>query len=36
MNCWNILAIEATNDRGLIKKAYAAKLKLTKPDIDPE
>jgi uncharacterized RDD family membrane protein YckC len=36
MNCWNVLEIEATNDRIVIKKAYASKLKVTKPDFDPE
>lgn len=36
MNCWDVLEIEATNDRIEIKKAYASKLKVTKPDVDPE
>tara|TARA_B100000676_G_scaffold312037_1_gene384421 strand:+ start:1129 stop:2073 length:945 start_codon:yes stop_codon:yes gene_type:complete len=35
MNCWAVLGIDATQDQALIKKAYAAKLKITRPDEDP-
>ena len=34
MNCWAVLGIDATQDQALIKKAYAAKLKVTRPDED--
>jgi uncharacterized RDD family membrane protein YckC len=36
MNCWNILDIEQQADLKAVKRAYAAKLKTTKPDEDPE
>ncbi len=36
MNYWQILGIKKTADLANIKRAYAAKLKLTKPDEDPE
>lgn len=36
MNYWNILGVEKTNDVRAIKRAYAVKLKKTKPDEDPE
>lgn len=32
MNYWEILGIAATNDTAVIKKAYAARLKVTRPD----
>jgi hypothetical protein len=32
MNIWQILGIEPSQDTGEIKKAYAAKLKVTRPD----
>ena len=35
MNHWKILEIEPESDLKAIKKAYAKKLKLTKPDEDP-
>ncbi len=36
MNIWKILAIPRTNDVREIKKAYAKKLKVTRPDEHPE
>lgn len=33
---WNILEIDPTDDERAIKSAYARKLKLTRPDEDPE
>ena len=36
MNYWNILGIEKTSDIRTIKRAYAVKLKKTKPDEDPD
>lgn len=36
MDCWQYLEIEPTNDIRVIKKAYAKRLKLTKPDEKPE
>lgn len=34
MDCWNILQMEATSDVVAIKRAYAARLKVTRPDDD--
>lgn len=34
MSFWNALGIEPTRDQGVIKRAYAAQLKLTRPDED--
>ncbi|MCO7222801.1 J domain-containing protein [Pleionea sp. CnH1-48] len=36
MQCWDVLEIEATNNRRDIKRAYAKKLKVTHPEQDPE
>ncbi|SEQ42710.1 Uncharacterized membrane protein YckC, RDD family [Amphritea atlantica] len=36
MSYWQILDIDSTADLKVIKRAYAAKLKVTKPDEDPE
>lgn len=36
MNHWNVLTLEPTADKTLIKSAYAQKLKHTRPDVDPE
>jgi hypothetical protein len=34
-NIWDVLGIETTNDERSIKRAYAKKLKITRPDEDP-
>lgn len=36
MNIWSLLEIEATSDIRTIKRAYASKLKTTRPDEQPE
>lgn len=36
MDIWQILEIEATPDTKVIKRAYAKKLKITRPDEDPQ
>jgi len=36
MTIWQELGIDATEDAGAIKSAYAARLKVTRPDEDPE
>lgn len=36
MNCWQILNIAPTQDKRAIKKAYAALVKVVRPDLDPE
>lgn len=36
MDIWQILEIEATPDTKAIKRAYAKKLKITRPDEDPQ
>lgn len=36
MNCWDLLKISPTTDRVAIKKAYAARLKVTRPDDDAQ
>ncbi|QIW15671.1 hypothetical protein A4G20_04660 [Pasteurellaceae bacterium RH1A] len=36
MTCWQILGIEPTNDEREIRRAYAKKLKTTRPDEDAE
>lgn len=36
MNIWQILEIEMTTDVSIIKNAYAKKIKICKPEIDPE
>ncbi|MRW92719.1 hypothetical protein GJ699_22220 [Duganella sp. FT80W] len=36
MSCWEILGIAITTDAATIKKAYASRLKVTRPDEDAE
>ncbi len=36
MDIWNVLGIEPTEDKSVIKKAYLAKLKITHPEEKPE
>ena len=36
MSIWSVLDIEPTDDLSIIKRAYARKLKTTRPDQDPE
>lgn len=36
MDCWNILGISPDADMGAIKRAYAAKLKRSRPEDDAE
>lgn len=36
MNVWEILGLPPTSDQAAIKRAYAAQLKLHKPQVDPE
>ncbi len=36
MNAWEVLEIDATRDVRAIKSAYAKKLKITRPDDDPD
>ncbi len=36
MDIWNVLGINPTDDIGVIKKAYAAKLKVCHPEDDPQ
>lgn len=36
MNIWQVLEIEATKDFNAIKQAYAKKIKIHKPEVDPE
>ncbi len=36
MNSWQLLEISADSDIPTIKRAYAAKIKQYRPDVDPE
>ncbi|MFT0212144.1 RDD family protein [Pseudomonas sp. F1_0610] len=36
MNCWQLLKIPPTDDKRVIKRAYAQQLKAVRPDVDPE
>jgi hypothetical protein len=36
MNCWQTLGLTATHDQRLIKRAYLARLKESRPEDDPE
>jgi len=36
LNIWQVLEIKRTNDKKVVKRAYAKLLKLHKPEIDPE
>lgn len=36
LSIWNLLGIEETKDTSIIRKAYAAKVKLCRPDEDPD
>ncbi|SDC33092.1 Tetratricopeptide repeat-containing protein [Terribacillus halophilus] len=36
MSIWDVLELEPTDDKKIIKKAYASKLRICRPDDDPE
>ena len=36
MNCWAILGLEPTSDERAVLRAYARKLRETRPEDDPE